>query len=91
MEPLRAGHPLLQRVLGDLLHAEVEGELDVVPGLGRRVAEHLHEAPAAVDLEPAGPRHAAQLRLEELLDTLLADLVALSVALALVDLAARPC
>ena len=55
-------------------------------GLGRRVAEHLHEAPAAVDLEPAGPRYAAQLRLEELLDTLLADLVALSVALALVDL-----
>ena len=62
------------------------GELDVVAGLGRRVAQHLHEATAAVDLEPARPRHAAQLRLEELLDALLADLVALAVALALVDL-----
>ena len=60
--------------------------MHVVAGLRRGVAQHLHEAPAAVDLEFARAGDAAQLGLEELLDALLADLVALAVALALVDL-----
>ena len=77
-------HALRQRVLGDLLDAEVDGEPHVVAGDRLLHLHHVHRPALVVDLDLLEPGRAAQLGLEHLLDAVLPIDVAGLVAVALV-------
>ncbi len=84
----RAGtvHALLERLLGDVLGRDVDGQVHVVARLGLLDFDLVDGATLVVDLDLLLPRRAPQLRFEQLLDAGLADGVGLLVAGALVRL-----
>ena len=86
----RAVDALRERLLGDLLRVEVDGELHVVAGLRLAVTSTTFDRAAlVVDLDLVLARRAAQLGLEDLLDAGLADDVVGLVAVARVRRRAR--